>query len=154
MDTGIIDEEDETVRLKEHVEESEDDGFTLIEVMISVVVLGLLSVGVLIPLVWSQNVVSEQQKVVDTSSTVSQAFEHIRHGGSGDCAAVQARVDEIDGKTYQDSQGTDHVTRAEFNRTAIVGIEEVTVYAEYPDDPIGKVEQSEVTSLVRVDGEC
>lgn len=85
-----------------------DSGFTLIEAVIGVVLVGIIAVGVFTPLLWSQQTIADQQVISSATNASVEALEHIRYGGSGTnmlCVDVMSRAAEVDGEVRNTRTG-------------------------------------------------
>lgn len=80
---------------------SSDEGFTLIETIIGAVLMSIVALGVIGPLVWSQQTIADQQTASFATNASVEALEHIRYGGQSNsvgCVDIRSRANAMNGE--------------------------------------------------------
>jgi type II secretory pathway pseudopilin PulG len=80
-----------TTRIRPHCEPADERGFGVIEIVVSMLLLGLLAIASLPLLMQSMTVASNNSQVVTATQVVAQQFQQLKDSGSS-CSAVKTFV--------------------------------------------------------------
>lgn len=104
-----------------------DEGFTLIEMIIGAVLMSIVALGVIAPLVWSQETIADQQTASFSTNASVEALEYIRYGGVGQevmsasCLDIVSRANEMDGEEKRTRSGKPFTIQVRHNASTVCG---------------------------------